>query len=152
MFPGVSRWALNTIISGYMLQFVPRAPCFNGALASEIHAQNALVLRAEIHNLFAKGGRESELYCYASQPVTGALAGYHELAGDVQGGQVFFFEELSVKARFHGSFLSGMLLGSASTMVESMRPHAHLALKLNARLNDPRMLRGASPLDEYSSL
>lgn len=58
MLPGVSRWALNMNISGYMLQFVCRARCFSGAVISEIHAQNTLDLRAEIHNLLAKGATE----------------------------------------------------------------------------------------------
>ncbi len=58
MLPGISRWVLNTIISGYTLQFACRPPRFNSVVTSEVQAANTPVLRAEIHNLFAKGAME----------------------------------------------------------------------------------------------
>lgn len=49
--PGKSRWVLNMIISGYILQVAHRQTHFP-EVALQVQAQNALVLRAEIHNLF----------------------------------------------------------------------------------------------------
>lgn len=90
--------------------------------------------------MFSFSGRKSELYCYASSPVTRAF-GYRELACDAQIRQVF----------------SGMLLGTASyvatsSIVKSTHRHARLALGLNVHLNDLQMLRDARPLDEHRVL
>lgn len=44
--------------------------------------------------MYSISGRESDLYCYARPPVTGAYSDYHELARDVQRRQAFSSKEL----------------------------------------------------------
>ncbi|KAI2658175.1 Transposon Tf2-8 polyprotein [Labeo rohita] len=52
--PGVSEWVLNTVSSGYTLQFARRPPRFSGVMVSNVQERDAPVLRAEIRSLLAK--------------------------------------------------------------------------------------------------
>ncbi|KAI2666671.1 Transposon Ty3-G Gag-Pol polyprotein [Labeo rohita] len=52
--PGVSEWVLNTVSSGYTLQFARRPPRFSGVMVSDVQERDAPVLRAEIRSLLAK--------------------------------------------------------------------------------------------------